>query len=360
MIFHPVLWSHVAWLLQAHWRSSSINLFAVVFFLICINMLTSVRFLSLVTKLTRQTTGQFHSCPLPPRFWRRLSTSRWQTFSRTTLTILQFHVNSSRIVPTTVACENALPLCIDKWNWAVDSGQQCGVVFADMSKAFDRVKHSLLSKELAEVGLGGTVLDWFSDYLSRRSQRVVFDDVKGSIRSCTRGVPQGSVLGPLLFSIYIRHVTSIFTHSVSQLYADDIAFYNIGRHIPAIMQQLQADLSALALHLDERGLVLNPTKTQFLLLRRPNTPGTDEEAYVTCKGSTIIPASTVKYLGILVDEHLTFRPQVERVCSAVLYYICALFFVLPWVYFCMHVRIHACFLYVYSTRIPHVYSPCCA
>ena len=117
------------------------------------------------------------------------------------------------------------------------------------------------------------MLHWFSDYLSRRSQRVVFNDVKGSIRSCTRGVPQGSVLGPLLFSIYIRHVPSIFTHSVSQLYADDIAFYIIGRHKPAIMQQLQADLSAFALHLDERGLVLNPTKTQFLLLRRPNTPG---------------------------------------------------------------------------------------
>ena len=83
------------------------------------------------------------------------------------------------------------------------------------------------------------------------------------------------------------------------------------------MQQLQADLSALALHLDERGLVLNPTKTQFLLLRRPNTPGIDEEAHLTCKGSTIIPASTVKYLGILLDEHLTFRPHVERVCSAV-------------------------------------------
>ena len=215
------------------------------------------------------------------------------------------------------SCEDALTLCIDKWNRAVDSGQQCGVVFADMSKAFDRVKHSLLTKELAEVGLGGTVLHWFSDYLSRRSQRVVFNDVKGSIRSCTRGVPQGSVLGPLLFSIYIRHVPSIFTHSVPQLYADDIAFYIIGRHIPAIMQQLQADLSALALHLDERGLVLNPTKTQFLLLRRPNTPGIDEEAYLTCKGSTIIPASTVKYLGILIDEHLTFRPQVKRVCSAV-------------------------------------------
>ena len=171
------------------------------------------------------------------------------------------------------SCEDALTLCIDKWNRAVDSGQQCGVVFADMSKAFDRVKHSLLTKELAEVGLGGTVLHWFSDYLSRRSQRVVFNDVKGSIRSCTRGVPQGSVPGALLFSIYIRHVPSIFTHSVSQLYADDIAFYISGRHIPAIMQQLQADLSALALHLDERGRVLNPTKTQFLLLRRPNTPG---------------------------------------------------------------------------------------
>ena len=70
-------------------------------------------------------------------------------------------------------------------------------------------------------------------------------------------------------------------------------------------------------YLDEKGLLLNPTKTQFMLIRRPALPALSPALYLTCKGIVFSPVSTVKYLGILIDEHLTFRPQLEKVCSVV-------------------------------------------
>ncbi|XP_065195251.1 uncharacterized protein LOC135826575 [Sycon ciliatum] len=159
------------------------------------------------------------------------------------------------------SCEDALTLCIDRWNRALDNGDQCGVVFADMSKAFDRVQHTGLLGELATTGLGGTVLKWFSDYLTNRSQQVTVNGEKGDTKPCTRGVPQGSVLGPLLFCVYIRRVPDIFHQCVVQLYADDIAFYVFGSDVATIMLRLQDSMRLLEQYLDEKGLLLNPTKT---------------------------------------------------------------------------------------------------
>ena len=215
------------------------------------------------------------------------------------------------------SCEDALAVSIDRWTRALDNGQRCAILFADMSKAFDRVQHQQLVNELADVGLGGSVLKWFADYLSSRSQQVVVNGERGGTVPCTRGVPQGSVLGPLLFCVYIRKVPQIVRNSISQLYADDIAFFVIGTDLSVMLRKLQDDLSALELYLDDKGLLMNPDKTQFLVLRRPRQPVPHLPIPLVCKGKPLTPAATVKYLGLLIDEHLTFQPQVEKVCGAV-------------------------------------------
>ena len=125
-------------------------------------------------------------------------------------------------------------------------------VFCDMSKAFDRVKHTLLMEKLASVGCSGTVLRWLADYQTDRTQQVIINDIKGSSKSCSRGVPQGSVLGPLLFSLYVRHVPEAFRHCLKLQYADDIiSFFITGRNTSIIVSKLQEDLDSLVSHLDE-------------------------------------------------------------------------------------------------------------
>ena len=131
-------------------------------------------------------------------------------------------------------------------------------------------------------------------------------------------MPQGSVLGPLLFCLYIRSVpSSIFlSRSMSQLYVDDITFYTSSESIDTLCDTLSSDLGNLNNYLCERSLLLNPLKTQFLVISKPSQS-------IPCATSihlntTVIPAvSEAKYLGVIIDSHLTFKGQVESVCRSI-------------------------------------------
>jgi len=176
--------------------------------------------------------------------------------------------------------------------------------------------HEKLLQDLADIGISGRALDWFVSYLSGREQIVKVGSLLSARNKCGRGVPQGSVLGPLLFVIYIRNVPSLFKHSLSQLFADDIAFYISGRDCHSIIRLLQDDLASLDAYLQEKGLILNPTKTQFLIIRKPNVV-LEENTVLTCRDSSLAPASSAKYLGIIIDEHLCFNLQVHHVIKSV-------------------------------------------
>ena len=128
------------------------------------------------------------------------------------------------------------------------------------------------------------------------------------------GVPQGSVLGPLLFCIYVRHAPRVPLNCSALLYADDIALCAMAKSLATVFAKLQADLDSLLLYLDERGLVLSPQKPQLLIIRRPKR-AMELGLELKCKGEQIVPVQAVKYLGIIVDEHLTFASHVESVCN---------------------------------------------
>jgi len=129
-------------------------------------------------------------------------------------------------------------------------------------------------------------------------------------------VPQGSVLGPVLFCIYIRDAPQLFRKSLSQLYADDIAFYIAARSCQVVIDGLQEDLLNLDSYLTTKGLMLNPTKTKFLVLRRPNRQ-IPANVKLSCRGVDIRPCSSARYLGLIIDEHLTFSEHVEHTCRVV-------------------------------------------
>ena len=180
------------------------------------------------------------------------------------------------------------------------------------------VRHTLLIEKLVAVGCGGTVLRWLADYSTGRTQQVVINDARSSSKPCSRGVPQGSVLGPLLFSLYVRQVPRVFKYSVPLQYADDISFWITGSNTSAIVTKLQSDLHSLDSHLDDIGLKLNPTKTKFMVIRKPNTYDDFANSVLTCKGEQIEVVQQAKYLGIFIDEHLHFHHQVKYVVDSVL------------------------------------------
>ena len=125
-------------------------------------------------------------------------------------------------VPTyNYSTEDAVMYATDRYMQNKDVGLHTGVVFVDMSTAFDKVQYQTLMKELQDLGLQSTVMRWFADYLSGRRQRVfVSGDLSLSV-NCSRDVPQGSVLGPVLFSLYTRPVPTLSPSSHTQVFADD-------------------------------------------------------------------------------------------------------------------------------------------
>ena len=135
---------------------------------------------------------------------------------------------------------------------------------------------------------------------------------------CSRGVPQGSVLGPLLFCVYIRGVPAQFRHSISQLYADDIAFHKKSRNIVKLFADLTEDLNILDEYLSTRGLLRNPKKTQFLVVHKTSVWHQIPSAcHLSCRDVTIDRVQSVTYLGVVIDEHLTFSSQVDQVMRKV-------------------------------------------
>ena len=169
--------------------------------------------------------------------------------------------------------EDALAFIVNRLLLERDCGKATGLVFVDLSKAFDRVKHQALIDLLSGIGICDTVLKWFANYLSDRQQRVRVGNRFSSQSACSRGVPQGSVLGPLLFTLYVRDLPSCVDVKVL-MFADDILLFFSGFSIPEIACRLTNAVTSLDSWLTTRGLQMNIGKTQamFVLPRGLNIP----------------------------------------------------------------------------------------
>ena len=121
----------------------------------------------------------------------------------------------------------ALLLTVHRWLQLMESGKEICAVFLDYKKVFDSVPHKLWIEKLQQIGLHNNLLAWMTDYLTQRKQRVVVEGATSSQALVSSGVPQGSVLGPLLFSIYIDDITGVALSPQSDLvlYADDVLLY---------------------------------------------------------------------------------------------------------------------------------------
>ena len=104
----------------------------------------------------------------------------------------------------------------------------CGALFIDLSKAFDTVNHCILKQRLLNIGVSERASGWFENYLSHRTQCVTFDGASSSLLHVVSEVPQGSVLGPLLFTIYLNYLGSNVPNTQFHLYAADTAIYSSG------------------------------------------------------------------------------------------------------------------------------------
>ena len=150
---------------------------------------------------------------------------------------------------------------------SADNGLITASVFLDLSKAFDTVDHNILLRKLKLIGLDSESLNWFESYLSNRLQKTSINNTLSSSLPVLVGVPQGSILGPLLFIIYVNEMPNIVKHCKIILYADDTLLYYSSNSAKDIEQRINEDLLSISKWLDENLLTLNCAKSKFLLFR---------------------------------------------------------------------------------------------
>ena len=211
---------------------------------------------------------------------------------------------------------SALCSLTHEWLKELDDGNEICSIFFDLRKAFDSVPHTHLIDQLSCLNLCPHILQWIHSYLSDRSQVVAIGGELSSVKKVVSGVPQGSVLGPLLFTIYINDVVNQISPSSSiSLYADDIALYRSIRS-PADYVILQADITAIATWVEEvRFLKLHADKCHFMLVSRKRTCSIAPPPLFAQAGTPLQQVNTAKYLGVLLTSDLSWNEHIARICS---------------------------------------------
>ncbi len=187
-----------------------------------------------------------------------------------------------------------------------------GAVFLDYRRAFETIDRFILIEKLKKIGIKGHVLDWFNSYLTERLQKVRFGDSVSEELPVNHGVPQGSVLGPILFIFYINDIVDSVKKCKIQMFADDTLIYMSSNNCEDLCKILNEDLLNIDRWLKFNSMSLNPTKTKYMIVTNRNV-NVDETYSIKVDNVEIERVNSIKYLGVYIDSHLTFRMHAEYI-----------------------------------------------
>ena len=221
------------------------------------------------------------------------------------------------------SCQTALTLMTEEWLKAMNKGELTGVLMVDLCKAFDLVDHSLLLHKLKIYRCSEEALDWFTSYLSKRTQKV---DINGQLSHPLEnicGVPQGSVLGPLFFIVFINDMFLYPELDNLSLFADDATAHHSSKCSQTITHKLQAMATSADNWCEENKMKLSIIKTKVALVgsrqRLNKMTDTEKEINIFINDIQLEQITHGKLLGIHIDESLTWNLQVANIKKIVVY-----------------------------------------
>ncbi len=204
----------------------------------------------------------------------------------------------------------------------VDNGGACGVLFLDLAKAFDTVDTDILIEKLRALGFKSNARKWFRSYLSDRSQVTMVNGESSSPGHLSSGVPQGSILGPLLFICYINDLPDVLCHTTPFIYADDTALVATGKSPSEISTKLNNDAANVIDWFKRNRLSCNVKKTKAQLFCNSRYRSKDVPLNVHMSGQHIDDVNCFKYLGVHLGSHCSSCP--ESGCKSEILYLSSL------------------------------------
>jgi len=188
-------------------------------------------------------------------------------------------------------------------------------IFMDLSKAFDTINHEILINKLHNYGIRGTSLSWFKDYLKNRKQYVVYESEKSQELNITCGVPQGSILGPLLFILYINDIVKSSQLLTFIIFADDTNILYSHKDLNTAISTLNNELSRIQLWFKCNKLSLNIKKTNFMYFRNVHSP--QIQCNILIDDIPLVEKQSTKFLGIEIDCNLTWNDQINNITKSI-------------------------------------------
>ena len=249
--------------------------------------------------------------PSVSKLFERLMYNRISSFIHKHNILTSFQYGFRKGYSTDMAAVNL----VDKISTALDKKLSTIGIFIDLSKAFDTIDHTILLNKLFAYGFRGVAYTWIESYLKNRVQYVHYNGMSSYKLTCNIGVPQGSILGPLLFLLYINNIHSASEVSDFILFADDTTILFHDKDLNGVTLQAEVEFTKIIHWLNANKLSLNIKKTKVLIF--DNKRHDDTNLYLSLGGTVIKPSSHTKFLGILIDNKLNWKEHISYITKTI-------------------------------------------
>jgi hypothetical protein len=205
----------------------------------------------------------------------------------------------------------------DKISTAIDDKKYSIGIFIDLRKAFDTIDHKILLGKIQFYGIRGLAFEWFKNYLTNRIQYVCINDTYSNSNTITCGVPQGSILGPLLFLIYINDIVESSSILHFMLFADDTNLSYSDNCINNLKVIVNSEIAKLSTWFTVNKLSFNCKKSNYMLFGHKHLDDALCKNMITINSNTLERVKVVKFLGILIDDKMDWKAHISHVASKV-------------------------------------------
>ncbi|MCU7801538.1 MAG: reverse transcriptase family protein, partial [gamma proteobacterium symbiont of Lucinoma myriamae] len=212
------------------------------------------------------------------------------------------------------SCNTAMINLIDKWLRSIDKGEIVGAIFFDLRKAFDIVDHDLLLQKLSAYHFHSSSLSWIRSYLTDRKQCISEKDISSSQQRAKSGVPQGSVLGPVMFLIFINDMPLFINGAFVDMYADDTTLHTASKDYQTVETNLQVSATGFKTWCGSNKMYINIQKTSSMEIGTRQNLSHSDTIKLYLDNEVIKEVDNQKLLGMIIDKNLSWEKQIDSVC----------------------------------------------